>query len=528
MSSKLESAQHFSILPSVFCLMLLLAAFFDRTARPALAEEQGVVELQFVEDKTSQPIACRLELLGPNGKPFRVKGHLQRGLWTLIEQGALTHQGKSGDYRFRVFHGPQFAPGSGGFSLEKDGQGADVVRLPRHANLQKEGWYGGDLLAFSTPGETIRWMPAEDLDLVAISSRSGGQSATPTKKKNRDPSSPQKKQPDATVQQPWLSSDSYFDDRPGSGLLMHHWSPPAEVPDWVPSTRLLQMAKAEPKTHVELQKLWARDVPLWLSTGKIDSIQILSNHLTWDGKNDVPTNDMFNPDPPRFRGARGAGRLVEYLYWQVLDAGLRIPPSAGSGFGKNSSPLGYNRVYAFVDQTPDPQRWWQAVRDGRSFVTSGPLLRAMVNGYPPGHVFEIAEQGNLDLSIGLTLTVSDPVEYLDVIFNGQTLYQARLDEYARQGGKIPAQVVKESGWMVIRVVTEVEHTYRIASTAPYYFVVGEQPRVSQSAVEMFQNWLQDTANKIAQLDQKTSSAAEPFIRSAIAFWDAQRKKVTAP
>ena len=41
--------------------------------------------------------------------------------------------------------------------------------------------------------------------------------------------------------------------------------------------------------------------------------------------------------------------------------------------------------------------------------------------------------------------------YLDVIFNEETIYQARLDEYAKEGGRIPSLPIKESGWLVVRV-----------------------------------------------------------------------------
>ncbi len=51
----------------------------------------------------------------------------------------------------------------------------------------------------------------------------------------------------------------------------------------------------------------------------------------------------------------------------------------------------------------------------------------------------------------LELTVADPVEYVDVVFNGDALYHAPLDEYAKQGGKIPRLEVDRSGWLVVRV-----------------------------------------------------------------------------
>ncbi|MEZ6074697.1 MAG: hypothetical protein R3C56_03195 [Pirellulaceae bacterium] len=161
------------------------------------------------------------------------------------------------------------------------------------------------------------------------------------------------------------------------------------MPANVPSSRLLDMAKTallatdELPVHAEIGRLWERDVPIWLASGHIDSIQLLGSHLTYDGQRQTPVEPLVDPDPGRFRGPHAGGRLVEYLYWQVLECGLRIAPTAGSGFGRNGSPLGYNRVYAY---SPNPSRaaWWQAVRDGQAFVTSGPLLLSdcQWRGYP--------------------------------------------------------------------------------------------------------------------------------------------------
>ncbi len=44
------------------------------------------------------------------------------------------------------------------------------------------------------------------------------------------------------------------------------------------------MAKEKATTFCEIQRLWARDVPIWLASGKVDGVQILSEHLTIEGE----------------------------------------------------------------------------------------------------------------------------------------------------------------------------------------------------------------------------------------------------
>lgn len=500
-------------------LMSIICAAWLTQSPQALSQASGKIEIDFVDEQTLESLTCRVRIVGSDGRQLRGRGVLYEQGWNLVE-GRLNFVGRRGDYQYQAFHGPQFAPASGGFTLDRNAVGQDTVRLPRHADLASEGWYGGDLLAHLPPEELLRWLPAEDLRMAVTPASGTGRSQIHS---SREP------QVEPT---PWVETDSYRDDRRGSGITLHHWQPPAEVPEDLPSSRLIVMAKQAERSpeqrpvHVEIQRLWARDVPIWLASQQIDSIQLLSNHLAYDGSPSEQAELLVDPEPGRFLGPRRAGRVVEAIYWRVLEAGLRIPPSAGSGFGKSSSPLGYNRVYVQAEED-GAQAWWAGLRAGRTFVTSGPLLRASVNGEYPGHVFTTPAGSSLELDIALTLTVADPVEYLDVIFNGRTLYQARLDEFARQGAKIPLQEVSESGWLLIRVVTEREHTYRIASTAPYYIEVGGKRRISRKAIEFFQDWLGAAENELAQQSDAAVSQAEPYLRSAKHFWDRQAAVATA-
>lgn len=485
--------------------------------RLVFGQGTGAVEIDLVEEKTEQPLTCRVKILNNQGRPQRARQSLYHDGWNLIE-GTLLFKSRPGQFTYQVVHGPQFSAGSGGFTIDTNTSGYDVLQLPRHADLAAEGWTGGDLMCFMKPESSLRWLPAEDLQMAVHVRRqaTGDDSFEPVTDADDDR---------------WIEVNSYYDDRPGSGLIFHHWIPPAEVPDRLPSSRLLVLAKqasrnsGELPVHCEVQRLWARDVPIWLASDRIDSIQVLSDHLTAEGTKAAKFQPIVDPDPGRFRGDRGPGRLIEFIYWQVLESGLRIPPSAGSGFGRTDSPLGYNRLYAHTHKV-SPAAWWQSARAGHSFVTNGPLLRTLVNGQIPGHIFQAPAGDALQLDVSLTLTVSDPVEYLDVIFNGQQLYQARLDEYAKQGGRIPALLVEESGWLVIRVITERAHTYRFATTAPYYIEIGGQPRISAAAVKFFQTWLEVSAAQTAKSPQ--AQAAQPFIESARAFWSRRLAEANVP
>ncbi len=57
-------------------------------------------------------------------------------------------------------------------------------------------------------------------------------------------------------------------------------------------------------------------------------------------------NEIFAPIPEedriRYRDGRGIGMLSEKIFWSILETGLRITPTASSGFGEGDTYLGYN------------------------------------------------------------------------------------------------------------------------------------------------------------------------------------------
>jgi len=89
-------------------------------------------------------------------------------------------------------------------------------------------------------------------------------------------------------------------------------------------------------------------------------------------------------------GLSGNGLYTQDLYYKVLDTGEWIPPSAGSASGVLPNPVGYNRIYARVGKDANWDGFWMAVREGRSFVTNGPLLRVQADGKDPGAHFNLA------------------------------------------------------------------------------------------------------------------------------------------
>ena len=216
-------------------------------------------------------------------------------------------------------------------------------------------------------------------------------------------------------------------------------------------------------------------------------------------------------DASRFPPPRGNGFYSQDVYYRVLDAGLRVPPSAGSASGVLPNPLGYDRVYVRIDGPLRWDAWWAGLSAGRCFVTNGPLLLASANGHPPGAV--LAGSGEVRVDLDLKVMGNDPIEALEAVRDGGEVVSlvpgASADEDLR-GARRPAPMVfRRSGWLLVRAIARVPSTFRFASTAPWYVEVDGRPRtVHREAVEGFLRWIDE---RIAALE-RSPDLADPAER----------------
>jgi hypothetical protein len=288
------------------------------------------------------------------------------------------------------------------------------------------------------------------------------------------------------------------------------------------------------ESRVAIENPFAWPLPVYLASDQVDGYFVLGDWLRLD-RSQLQMKDGRPFSDRKDRLATTLGREAEQIYWHLLDAGFRIVPLAGSGDEADLHPVGYNRLYVAGDSesigesqpVENATQWWAGAWAGRSFATNGPLLIASLDGHPPGHVFASTSTNPLELTPELSLTVRDPVDYLEVIHNGEVHYSAKLDEYAKAKGKIPPIIVTESGWAVIRVVTLHENHFRAATTAPWYLELDGQRRVSKRSVDVFQEWLADYEEHLRSTSRKDLAAYAPFIRAARAFWQSRREAVNA-
>ena len=212
----------------------------------------------------------------------------------------------------------------------------------------------------------------------------------------------------------------------------------------------------------------------------------------------------------------------------MLNAGLRIPPSAGSASGVIHNPVGYNRVYVHLDGEPGYEAWWEGLRAGRSFVTNGPLLRVKANGRWPGHVFRAAAGESLDVAFEVQLDGRDPINRIEIIRNGAIAQTISPTDW-RRTRSLGTMRVNESGWFLVRVIAEVADTFRFASTGPFHVEVGDgPPRISRASAQFFLDWVRERAAKINLPDAQQRAEVLTFHTEAEAYWVRNLAAANAP
>jgi hypothetical protein len=480
----------------------------------------GELEIKAVDRDSGEPVAVRMHLKDERGRPVKAG---KAPFWKdhFVFEGQITLDLRPGRYTFEMERGPEYRVRTGHFTIERTSRDGKTVDMPRFVNMAEEGWWSGDLHIHRPPEEIELLMKADDLHMAPV--------ITWWNEKNHWDGREKPKELLVRFDENRLYRLMAGEDERGGGALLYFGlDEPLPIAgaerEFPSSAAFLRAAHHEhPQLHVDIEKPFWWDMPMWIASGMCDSIGVCHNHLWRDG---VMDNEAWGKprDGVLYPGVAGNARWTQAIYFHLLNAGVRMPPTAGSASGVLPNPIGYNRVYVHCGEDVSWDAWWSNLRAGRVVVTNGPLLRPLVNGQLPGHVFQGSPGQTLTLEAALSLSTRDKIEYLEIIQNGKVVHSVRLDEYIQAGGKLPPVQFTESGWMLIRAVANHEKTYRFAMTGPYHVEFDYQPRVSRESAQFFLDWATERAGQIRLDDLEQQRQVIQFHDAAIRFW---RKRVEA-
>jgi hypothetical protein len=132
----------------------------------------------------------------------------------------------------------------------------------------------------------------------------------------------------------------------------------------------------------------------------------------------------------------------------------------------------------------------------------------------------------VEFEIGLTISLREPITYLDIIKNGRVEQEIRFDEYAKTG-RLPKLRFDQSGWFLIRAVLDQAKTYRFGMTGPYYVEIDYQRRISKRSARFFLDWVLQRARQIELQDPDQRREVLQHHRKARDFWQDLLSKANA-
>jgi hypothetical protein len=185
------------------------------------------------------------------------------------------------------------------------------------------------------------------------------------------------------------------------------------------------------------------------------------------------------------------------VWYRLLNLGFRIPAAGGTDAMANYAtlrgPVGLNRVYASVaNGALRSDAWLDALRQGRTFATNGPLLDFSVAGNPIGSTLRLERGQSVPFTARLRSIV--PVDHAQVVCNGRVARELALGSHRDRldiNGSLP---IGKSGWCLLRAFTAkaeypVLDNFVYATTSPVYVTVrGARPRSPEDA-RYFEAWI---------------------------------------
>lgn len=169
-------------------------------------------------------------------------------------------------------------------------------------------------------------------------------------------------------------------------------------------------------------------------------------------------------------------------WYRFLNCGYRLPVLGGTDKMSAEVPVGAVRTYARLDPDAAPtfEAWSAAVRAGRTFATSGPVIELAVDGHEPGDVLDLPASGG-SLPVQVHARAAQPViSAVELVVNGRVVTRETASEPTTDLWLAAIVEVREGSWIAARSLSDQQihsafTTSMAAHTSPVYVEVLDHP-----------------------------------------------------
>jgi hypothetical protein len=184
------------------------------------------------------------------------------------------------------------------------------------------------------------------------------------------------------------------------------------------------------------------------------------------------------------------------VWYRLLNLGFHLPAGAGTdamaNYASLRGPVGLNRVFLDTDGRRDIAAMKDALKQGRGFVSNGPLLGLEIGGIRPGGTLQVGSNARASYRVALRSPVA--VNHLELVMNGQVVRTFKLGRVRQQfdaSGELP---LARSGWLVLRAWNDqadpqVLDIYPYATTSPVYVQAARPAPDARDDAKYFVTWL---------------------------------------
>ena len=467
----------------------------------------GVLTVRTLDRDTKQPVPSRIHLVAADGKFYAPEDAYARingvGDRLFHHRGEFRLELPVGKAAIEAVKGFEYLPEKAEIEIRAGEVSRLTMSLERVVNMAVKGWYGGSTHVHMNYGGNLH----NTIENMMLMSEAEGQDMVTIQPANKDnrvldqqffvpgggPHPLSKRNLPVVVGQeyrpPFYGHTSMF-------CMKDHLLSPfttgyegTAIESLYPSnTDMFRKAKAQGATVAYVHAFGGEGDPLQGGLGvakgyMVDAALGTTDAVEWSA----------------------ASRGGFFPWYATLNNGLRVTAIGGEDSISNlhrSKLVGSVRTYVYTGARGlDVSAWFEGIRKGRVFVTTGPLVEMTVNGRLPGDEISLSAAGET-VEVEAHVRSIVPFAKALLVFNGNVIETIEPAGERTQFDFKRSVLVRDSGWIHLRVEGKPEDrrpldaAYPLGFTNPVWLTVGGRPVRNRTAAEYSIRWI-DQLEKMA-------------------------------